>query len=58
MKFRPPEQGGVGICPFLGILKITFKYLLASFSPIGDAQLGHLPTNMEKMPRINTQTIF
>ena len=30
----------VGKCPALGILNITFKYLLE----IGDVQLGHLPT--------------
>ena len=36
----------VGECPFLGILDITFKYLLEMKYPewLGDVQLGHLPT--------------
>ena len=37
---------GVGQCPFLGILNITFKYLLEIRSPIVGwcETLGHLPT--------------
>ena len=37
---------GVGKCPFLRILNITFPYLLEMKNPqyLGDFQLGHLPT--------------
>ena len=38
-------KSGVGKCPFLGILNITFKYLLEIYPQyLGDVQLGHLPT--------------
>ena len=40
-----PDISGVGKCPFLGILNITFKYLLDIISPIVGwcEPLGHLP---------------